>query len=145
MEPKLRRRDRIAALLGRKRDPGARAGGKEGVSMLVESKATDFVAELAEQGVPQEAPPEWRRAEARAGVCVSVDVDVLRTTAATTPAAMRGRTLNMSSDSLAVVCRTPIVAGSRVRVTLLSGRSCEADVVHCTATVGGYKIGMKLV
>lgn len=113
--------------------------------MLVEIKATDFVAELAEQGVPQEAPPEWRRAEPRVGVCVSVDVDVLRTTAATTPSAMRGRTLNVSSDSLAVVCRTPIVAGSRVRVTLLSGRSCEADVVHCTATVGGHKIGMKLV
>lgn len=106
-------------------------------------KAADFVAELVGLGAPQGGPPEWRRAEARLDVCVYVDVEVLRTTALSAPP-VRGRTLNVGGDSLAIVCKQPITAGSRVRVTLASDRCCEAEVVHCTQTVGGHKIGMKL-
>jgi len=108
--------------------------------MLLKIKAVDFVAELI--GVPQ-AATEYRRGEARLDARAPVDVVVLRTTASAAQP-VRGRTLNVASDSLAVVCRQPVSAGSRVRVTLPSGRFCDADVVHCTQTVGGYKIGMKL-
>lgn len=111
--------------------------------MLLRIKAQEFVAELVEQGSLQDAPPEWRRGEARLDICVQVEVKVLRTTALS-PQPVGGRTLNVASDSLAIVCRTPIAAGSRVRVALPSGRFCEADVVHCTQTVGGFKIGMRL-
>ncbi len=99
--------------------------------------------ELIENGTPQEAPYEWRRGERRLDVCVGVDIKVLCTTA-TSRAPERGRTLNVGADSLAVVCREPISTGSRVKVTLPSGKFCEADVIHCTQTIGGHKIGMKL-
>jgi len=111
--------------------------------MLLRIKAVDFVAELVESATPQRSSPEYRREETRIDVCAHVDIEVMRTTGVVLQS-MRGRILNVASHSLTVVCRQRIVAGSRIRVILASGRFCESDVVHCTQTIGGHKIGLKL-
>ena len=87
-------------------------------------------------------PPaaEYRRSSKRRTSAVPLEVEANGKTLVAT-------IVNVGSDSLCVRVREDIRAGSRVRVR----RACEdgspwhgAEVIHCTETLGGYKLGLKV-
>ncbi len=54
--------------------------------------------------------------------------------------------LNVSVDSMGITCRQEFSKRDRVRVRRAFGETwTEAVVMHCTSTVGGYKIGLKII
>ena len=84
--------------------------------------------------------PEYRRSKARRISRTPLEIDANGKTLVAT-------IVNVGSDSLCVRVREDIRAGSRVRVR----RACEdgspwhgAEVIHCTETLGGYKLGLKV-
>ena len=83
---------------------------------------------------------EWRRSSARRTSPIPLEVD------------LDGKILvaiivNVGPDSLCVKVREDIRVGSRVRVR----KACEegvlwhgAEVLHCTETIAGFKLGLKV-
>lgn len=83
--------------------------------------------------------PEYRRSKARRSSGALLEVDGNGKTLVAT-------IVNVGPDSLCVRVREDIHA-TRVRVR----RACEdgalwhgAEVIHCTETLGGYKLGLKV-
>lgn len=99
--------------------------------------ASDLYAQ-AGPGSEEPAPNEWRRSVARRLVRAPVEIECPG------KPTVRAHTLNASPDSMCVLSRTKLDVHDRVRVRLMYERGGwhSATVVHCTGTVGGFKVGL---
>lgn len=105
----------------------------------IEKLASDLYAQ-AGPGSEEPAPGEWRRGAGRRVIRVPVEIECPG------KRAMRAHTLNVSPDSMCVLSRDRLGAHERVRVRLAHEPGAAwhaAAVVHCTETVGGFKVGLK--
>ncbi len=99
-------------------------------------RKTHLAAQLFERS--EDAPQdEWRRSDARRELWELVDIEVERRV-------IKASARNVSPDSLGVICKKRIAIYANVRVRLASGGEwSDAQVAHCTETVGGFKVGLK--
>ncbi|MHC4442610.1 MAG: hypothetical protein ACYTBZ_21315 [Planctomycetota bacterium] len=53
---------------------------------------------------------------------------------------------DVGTDAIGITSNMPIEEHSRIRVrrALTLGQWSEASVIHCTETIGGYQIGLKI-
>ena len=91
---------------------------------------------------PEDAHVKTRRKEVRRvtpdePIDLEIDGKVYRFTAEARDA---------GTQSIGIVSKMPIKDGSYIRVRRASteGEWNEAQVIHCTDTVGGYKIGLQI-
>jgi hypothetical protein len=114
------------------------------------STATDLTSRekweafVAQQ--PEEPTPEHRRSNCRRDTAFGMAELVF--TLDGRQMQRSGRVLNISPGGLMVKQREPVTGGTRVLVKI----ACEDGelvlagcVVHCTETVGGYKLGVELL
>jgi len=96
----------------------------------------DLLSLLCEKETPPVAPPEWRRSELRLEVRAPLELTV-------NSLVISSYTLNVALNSMCVFSRTNIIAGSIVSVSSPHyDKEWCGRVVHCTQTVGGWKIGI---
>jgi len=107
--------------------------------MILTAVRNELLEQLWDAGsVP--GHPEWRRASARREISAPVKLSTGGTTCT-------GRTLNVNvaPESLCVFSRERIQAGSGVAICA-DGQGWRGEwrgrVVHCTQTVGGWKLGI---
>ena len=94
--------------------------------------------ELWEQAGPESTDnsPEYRRDCPRRRIEISLDLDV-------GGKMLLARSRNVGEDSMGVFSRNFVQAARvRVRVAIPQSMWYEACVVHCTETIGGYKVGL---
>ena len=91
----------------------------------------------AEGGVPDEVLQ--KRARVRTSWSALIEVRDRR------EERIRGRIFNVSEDGLGIQCRTKIPEWAEVRIHLRGepDEVLNGVVVHCTETVGGFKIGIR--
>ena len=103
-----------------------------------ENIASELYEELCES--PEQ---EWRRDSSRRETYEALDLEY------PTEEGMKvilAYALNVSLDSLGISCREEFKPRDRVRIRRAFGENwSDAQVMHCTATIGGYKIGLKII
>ena len=86
---------------------------------------------------------EWRRDGARRDTHEAIDLEYPTEEGMNVSLAYA---LNVAIDSMGITCRREFNKRDRVRVRRAVGETwTDAVVMHCTPTVGGYKIGLKMV
>ncbi len=107
-----------------------------GASMTAKSLAADLYAQACDRG-----ESEWRRGAQRRDIREDISIEV--------PGhkhPVSGFTYQVSPDSMTVCCRQALELETVVivrRAYVEDGLCDEGTVMHCTQTIGGYKVGIK--
>ncbi len=103
-----------------------------------ENLASELFEELGEL-----SEPEWRRGSPRRDTHEALDLEY------PTEEGMKvvlAYAINVAIDSMGITCREEFDQRDRVRVRRAFGETwSDARVMHCTPTIGGYKIGLKML
>lgn len=106
---------------------------------LSNPREPNLTDELWEQAGPESADdsPEYRRGHPRRRTETPLDLDADGRT-------LLAKGINVARDSMCIFSREPVRGYSRIRVraAVPQGTWCEAGVIHCTETFGGYKVGL---
>ena len=115
--------------------------GKELSMETITKTRRGLAGELWQEAGPgseEPSPPEWRRDSPRRLVHQAVDIRHRGGRA-------YGHARNVGPDSMCVVAKQRLQCGSAVQVRRAYTDGAEwsrMTVVHCTDTIGGYKVGL---